>query len=68
LVDELASLLASCPGESPVMLELTRPGDFVVRLQARTPRTVKTDDELLNRLRRLCGEEAVRLEKQSAAM
>ena len=68
LMDESAALLASCPGECPVMLELVRPGDFVVRLQARTPRAVKSDDELLDRLRRLCGEEAVRLEKQAAGM
>ena len=66
-MDELASLLASCPGDSPVVLELTRPGDFVVRMQARSPRAVKTDDQLLDRLRRLCGDEAVRLEKQSHA-
>ena len=67
LMDELASLLASCPGDSPVVLELTRPGDFVVRMQSRVPRAVKSDDQLLDRLKRLCGEDAVRLEKQSHA-
>jgi hypothetical protein len=28
---------------------------------------VKTDDQLLDRLKRLCGEDAVRLERQSHA-
>ncbi len=68
LADEIAGLLAAYPGESPVLFELVRPGDFVVRLQPRATRAVKTDDELLNRLRKLCGEDAVRLEKQSQVM
>jgi len=29
---------------------------------------VKTDDELLRRLRELCGDEAIRLEKQAPGM
>jgi DNA polymerase III alpha subunit len=65
LVDGLSDALADYPGESPVILELARPGDFVVRIQSRAPRGVKTDDELLDRLRELCGDEAVRLEKQT---
>ena len=28
------------PGESPVVFELARPGDFVVRIQSRAPRGV----------------------------
>jgi DNA polymerase-3 subunit alpha len=67
-LDELADILAAYPGESPVLFELARPGDFVVRIQSRAPRGVKTDDELLNRLRELCGEEAIRLEKQAPGM
>ena len=62
-LDALASALAGYPGESPVVFELARPGNFVVRIQSRAPRGVKTDDELLNRLRELCGDEAIRLEK-----
>jgi hypothetical protein len=50
------------------VFDLARPGDFVVRIQSRAPRGVKTDDELLNRLRELCGDEAIRLEKQAPGM
>jgi DNA polymerase-3 subunit alpha len=67
-LDELAEILAAFPGESPVVFELARPGDFVVRIQSRAPRGVKTDDELLNRLRELCGDDAIRLEKQAQGM
>ncbi len=45
-----------------------RSGDYVVRIQSRAPRGVKTDNELLDRLREICGEEAVRLEKQAPGM
>jgi DNA polymerase-3 subunit alpha len=65
LVDELGRLLAAHPGDSPVLFELTRPGDFLVRLQPRLSRVVRADDELLGRLRDLCGDEAIRLEKQT---
>ena len=67
-LDELANILADYPGDSPVVFELARPGDFVVRIQSRAPRGVKTDDELLNRLREICGDEAIRLEKQAQGM
>jgi DNA polymerase III subunit alpha len=63
LVAELARLLSACPGENPVVFELTRPGDFLVRLRSRNPRGVKADAELLSRLSSLCGQEAVSLEK-----
>ena len=63
LVEDLARLFATYPGDSPVVLELLRPGDFVVRLQPRAPRGVKPDDELLARLRGLCGADAIHLEK-----
>ncbi len=62
------TILAAYPGDSPVVFELARPGDFVVRIQSRAPRGVRTDDELLNRLRELCGDEAIRLEKQAPGM
>jgi len=65
LVEELARLLAAYPGDNPVVFELTRPGDFLVRLQPRKPRAVKAEAELLGRLRALCGEEAVFLETQA---
>jgi DNA polymerase III subunit alpha len=64
-MDNLASTLAAYPGESPVIFELARPGDFVVRIQSRSPRGIKPDDELLNHLREICGDDAVRLEKQA---
>ena len=55
-------------GKVRCVFELARPGDFVVRILSRAPRGVKTDDELLNRLRELCGDEAIRLEKQAPGM
>ena len=67
-LDELASILAGYPGDSPVVFELARPGDFVVRIQSRAPRGIKTDDELLDRLREICGDEAIRLERQAQGM
>jgi DNA polymerase III alpha subunit len=67
-LDEIANLLAAYRGESPVVFELVRPGDFVVRIQSSAPRGVKADDELLKRLRELCGDEAIRLEKPAQGM
>jgi DNA polymerase-3 subunit alpha len=67
-LDELANIFAAYPGESPVVFELVRPGDFVARMQSRAPRGVKADDELLDRLRTLCGDNAIRLEKQAPGM
>jgi DNA polymerase-3 subunit alpha len=63
LDEELERLLLAFPGEVPVVFELTRPGNFVARLAVRRPRAVKADAELLGRLRTLCGEEAISLEK-----
>ena len=65
-LDELADLWATFPGDSPVVFELARPGDFVRHPVPRPPR-LKTDDELLNRLREICGDEAIRLEKQATS-
>ncbi|HEV2233377.1 MAG TPA: DNA polymerase III subunit alpha [Terriglobia bacterium] len=61
---ELEELLSAFPGENPVLFELKRPGNFLARLRPRQPRAVKADDELLLRLRRLCGDDAVSLQKQ----
>ena len=63
LVDELAQVLAAHPGDNPVVFELTRPGDFKVRLQPRSPRAVDAKEDLLGRLREICGAEAVTLEE-----
>lgn len=65
LPEELEQLLAAYPGENPLVFELTRPGDFRARLRPRPARTVKAEAALLARLRELCGEEAVLLEKQN---
>src|SRR6516165_7384876 len=63
LLLELDRLLTAFPGDNPVMLELTRPGDFQARLRARRPRGVKAEGELFTRLQKLCGEGAISLQK-----
>ena len=63
LLDELENLLTGNPGENPVVFEVTRPGDFRARLRPRRAKAVRATDELLRRLREICGEEAVSLEK-----
>ncbi len=65
LAGELETLLSAFPGENPVVIELTRPGNFLARLRPRQPRAVKAEDELLMRLRKLCGDDAVSLQKQA---
>jgi hypothetical protein len=45
-----------------------RHADLKSACKSRAPRGVKTDDELLNRLRETCGEDAIRLEKQAPGM
>jgi DNA polymerase-3 subunit alpha len=62
LVDDLERVLAAYPGDTPLVFELTRPGDFRVRLEPRAPRAVEAQEELLGRLREICGAEAVTLE------
>jgi DNA polymerase-3 subunit alpha len=64
LAEELADLLAAYPGGNPVILELTRQGDFVASLRLNRPRAVMVDEEVISRLRALCGEAAVVVEKQ----
>jgi DNA polymerase-3 subunit alpha len=66
IMEEVEKLLAAYPGENPVVFELTRPGDFRARLRPRQARGVKPEAALLARLREICGEEAVLVEKQAA--
>jgi DNA polymerase III subunit alpha len=65
LVGELERLLAAFPGENPVLLELTRPGDFQARLRPRRPAGVKAEGELFTRLQELCGAGAISLQKRA---
>jgi DNA polymerase-3 subunit alpha len=64
LAAELADLLSAHPGSHPVVLELTRPGDFTADLRVVRPRTVNADEEVISRLRALAGVSVVELEKQ----
>jgi DNA polymerase-3 subunit alpha len=64
LAAELADLLAAHPGNSLVILELTRPGDFVAALRVSRPPAVNADKEVISGLRALGGVSAVQLEKQ----
>jgi DNA polymerase-3 subunit alpha len=63
LLGELEKLLSAFPGDNPLVIELMRPGDFLVRLRPRRPRAVKAEDEFLARVRDLCGADAVSLQK-----
>ncbi|MEJ2008724.1 MAG: DNA polymerase III subunit alpha [Acidobacteriota bacterium] len=63
-LDELEGLLRAHPGENPVLFELERPGDFRVLMKPQDPKVVNATGELLSNLRRLFGEQAVRVEKQ----
>jgi DNA polymerase-3 subunit alpha len=63
LLLELDRLLTAFPGDNPVMLELTRPGDFQARLRPRRPARVKAEGELVTHLQALCGADAVSLQK-----
>jgi DNA polymerase-3 subunit alpha len=64
LARELADLLSAHPGDNPVILELTRPGDFVAALRVSRPWAVQADEEVISRLRALAGVSAVLVEKQ----
>ncbi len=61
VLQQLDDILNAHPGETPIVLELARPGDFIARLRPNKPRAVKADAELLARLRALCGDEAITL-------
>jgi DNA polymerase-3 subunit alpha len=62
MMEELERVLASHAGESPIVFELRRPDDFLARVRARRPKGAKAEAALLDRLRELVGEEAVRIE------
>ena len=64
LAAELGDLMSAYPGDNSVVLELTRPGDFVATLRVSRPPAVKADEELMSRLRALCGESAIAIDKQ----
>ncbi len=63
LAEELSSLLAAYPGDNPVIFELERPGNFRACLEPRPARSVKAEEELLSRLRALCGADAVTFDR-----
>ncbi len=63
LLDRLENLLAACPGESPIVFELSHPGDFKTRLRSRQPAGVDAREDVLARLQALCGKEAVIVEQ-----
>jgi len=62
-LEEIEKLLAASPGENPVLFELTRPGDFRVRLRPRKARCVSPEAGLLAKLRQICAEEPVLIQK-----
>jgi DNA polymerase III subunit alpha len=64
LAGQLEELLAAHPGDHPLVIELGRAGDFSVRLRPRRPHAVAADRKLLERLRELCGQDAVTVENQ----
>jgi len=65
LAAALADLISAHPGGNPVILELTRPGEFAASLRPVRPRTVGADEEVIRQLRAMAGVSAVELEKQS---
>jgi DNA polymerase III alpha subunit len=62
-LQKIEGIIESSPGENPVIFELTRAGDFRARLRPRRTRKVKADRDLMARLREVCGEDPVLLEK-----
>ncbi|MCL5005173.1 MAG: DNA polymerase III subunit alpha [Acidobacteria bacterium] len=64
LLSELEKLLRANPGENPILFEIERPGDFRALMQPQNPRVANATEELLSRLRVLCGENAIELEQR----
>jgi DNA polymerase-3 subunit alpha len=64
LAAELKDLLSAHPGGNPVILELTRPGDFAATLRLGRARAVAADEDMISQLRSLAGVSAAELEKQ----
>jgi len=65
LAAELLDVLSAHPGGNPLILELTRAGEFSATLRVGHPRTVAADEDVINQLRALAGVSGVELEKQS---
>jgi DNA polymerase-3 subunit alpha len=60
---EIEKIIEASPGENSVVFELTRAADFRVRLRPRKPRKVRADGVTMSRLREICGEAPILLEK-----
>ena len=65
LAAELLDVLSAHPGGNPLILELTRAGEFSATLRLGRPRSVAADEDVINQLRALAGVSVVELEKQS---
>jgi DNA polymerase-3 subunit alpha len=65
LAAELLDLLSAHPGGNPLLLELTRPGEFAATLRVGRARSVAADEDVISQLRAMAGISAVELEKQS---
>lgn len=65
LAAELLDVLSAHPGSNPLILELTRAGEFSAILRLGRPRSVAADEDVINQLRGLAGVSAVELERQS---
>jgi DNA polymerase-3 subunit alpha len=65
LAAELLDVLSAHPGGNPLVLELTRAGEFSATLRLGRPRSVAADEDVINQLRGLTGVSVVELEKQS---
>ena len=63
LLSELERLLSAYPGENPVLFEIERPGDFRALMKPQRPPVANASEELLARLRALCGEQAINVEQ-----
>ncbi len=68
LLGELQNLLSSHPGKNPVLFEVERPGDFRALVQPQNPGVADASEELLSHLRRICGDEAIRVERRAKAL
>jgi DNA polymerase III subunit alpha len=60
---EIEKIIDASPGDNPVTFEFTRSGDFRARLRPRKPRKIKADRDTMARLRDICGEAPILLER-----
>jgi DNA polymerase-3 subunit alpha len=65
VVESVEKLLDAFPGDHPIVFELIRPGDFRARLRPRRCPGVKAEAALLSRLRQICGDEPILLERHT---